>query len=69
MKSREIRAMSDDDILNALEDKKEELWRLRLQLSTGELKDTNSFTKVRRDIARLKTILHERQLAEQEKKG
>lgn len=69
MKSREIRAMSNDDILNALEDKKEELWRLRLQLSTGELKDTNSFTKVRRDIARLKTILHERQLAEQEKKG
>lgn len=66
MNSREIRAMSDEDILDALEDKKEEMWRLRLQQSTGELKDTNSFTKVRRDIARLKTILRERQL---EKKG
>jgi large subunit ribosomal protein L29 len=60
-----IRAMTDDEILDAIEDQKERMWLLRRDHATGELKDTNSFGRVKRDIARLKTVLHERQLAAQ----
>ena len=61
----EIRALSDDQILDTLEDKMEELWILRRNDVTGELTDTNLFRKVRRDIARMKTVLRERELAAQ----
>ena len=65
MRIDEIRAMSDDAILDSLEDKKEELWVLRRNDVSGELTDTNMFKKVRRDVARLKTVLRERELAAQ----
>ncbi len=59
----EIRAMSSDDILDAIEDLKVEMYTLRIQRQSGELKDMTSFRKARRDIARLKTALRERELA------
>ena len=65
MNAREIRAMSDEQILDAIEDKKHEMWILRRDTVTGELKDSNAVRKTRREIARLKTILRERQLAAQ----
>lgn len=65
MHTSEIRAMSDDAILDAIEDKMEELWVLRRNDVSGELKDTNMFKKARRDLARLKTVLRERELAAQ----
>ena len=65
MRIDEIRAMSDDAILDAIEDKKEELWVLRRNDVSGEVKDTNMFKKVRRNIARLRTVLRERELAAQ----
>lgn len=61
----EIRAMSDEDLANALEDKKEEMWVLRRDRITGELKNPNLMRYVKRDIARIKTVIHERQLAAQ----
>ncbi len=61
----EIREMTDEQILDAIEDKKEELWILRRNKVSGEVTDTNLFRKVRRDIARLKTVLRERELARQ----
>ena len=63
MSIQEIRDMSDDDILDSIEDLKVELWTLRLNQTTGELKDTTLFRKTRRSIARLQTVLRERQLA------
>jgi large subunit ribosomal protein L29 len=62
---REIREMNDQEILDRIEDLKEATFNFRFQKATGQLEDTNAITKVRRDIARLKMVLRERQLAAQ----
>ncbi len=59
----EIRSMSTDEVLDKIEDLKVEMYTYRLQKDTGELKDTTLFRKTRRDLARLKTALRERELA------
>ena len=59
----EIREMSTEEILDTLEDLKVEMYTYRIQKETGELSDTTLFRKTRRDIARLKTALRERELA------
>lgn len=59
----EIRALSTDEILDKIEDLKVEMYTYRIQRESGELKDTTLFRKTRRDIARLKTALRERELA------
>lgn len=59
----EIREMSTEDILDSLEDLKVEMYTYRIQKETGELQDTTLFRKARRDVARLKTVLRERELA------
>jgi len=61
----EIRDMTTEVILDTLEDLKVEMYTYRIQKETGELSDTTLFRKTRRDIARLKTALRERELAEQ----
>jgi large subunit ribosomal protein L29 len=65
MDVRKIRQMTDKEILDELEDLKEALFKLRFDKASGELKDTNAIRRVRRDVARLKTVLRERQLAAQ----
>jgi large subunit ribosomal protein L29 len=65
MKAREIREMTEEEILNALEDQKEALFNFRFQKASGQLEDTNSPIRTRRDIARLKTILRQKQLAKE----
>jgi large subunit ribosomal protein L29 len=64
MEVREIRAMATEEIQHKLDETHEELFNLRFQWSTRQLKDPNRLTQVRRDIARLKTILRERELAQ-----
>ncbi len=64
MEAREIRAMVTEEIQRKLEEAQEELFNLRFQWSTRQLRDTNRLTQVKRDIARLKTILRERELAQ-----
>lgn len=59
----EVRAMSTDDLLDEVEDLKESLYRLRFQKATGQLEDTNLIRYAKRDLARVKTVLRERQLA------
>ncbi len=59
----EVRALSNDEILDKIEDLKVEMYTYRIQKESGELKDTTLFRKARRDIARLKTALRERELA------
>ena len=59
----EIRDMTTELILDTLEDLKVEMYTYRIQKETGELSDTTTFRKTRRDIARLKTALRERELA------
>ncbi|MBM4465289.1 MAG: 50S ribosomal protein L29 [Chloroflexi bacterium] len=63
MEAREIRAMATEEIQHRLDEAQEEFFNLRFQWSTRQLTDTNRLTQVKRDIARLKTILRERELA------
>lgn len=65
MDVREIRDMTDEAILDELEDLKEAMFKLRLQEASGQLENTNVMRSTKRDIARLKTVLRERQLAAQ----
>lgn len=61
MKPAEIRKLSVDEIEAKLADSREELMKLRFQQVTGQLTDTSRLRLVRRDIARLQTILKEMQ--------
>ena len=65
MNIREIRAMTNEQILDALEDQKEAMFNLRFQTASGQLEDTNAPGRTRRTIAQLKTVLRERQLADE----
>ncbi|MEK6221429.1 MAG: 50S ribosomal protein L29 [Chloroflexota bacterium] len=65
MKASEIREMSVEEIVEELDDSREELMRFRFQLTTGELTDYNQLTTARRKIARLTTILNEMRQAEE----
>lgn len=62
MKAQEIRAMTSDEQKQKLDDAYEELFNLRFQFSTGQLENFNRLTEVKRDIARLKTIMREGEL-------
>lgn len=59
MKAKEIRALSANEIKNKLADTREELMKLRFQQVTGQLTDTSRLRALRRDIARMETILNE----------
>lgn len=61
----EVRGMSSAEIERKLDDTYQELFNLRFQLATGQLKNVNRLSEVKHDIARMKTVLRERQLAEE----
>ncbi|NLX61438.1 MAG: 50S ribosomal protein L29 [Tissierellia bacterium] len=62
MKAKEIRQMSDQELNSKLIDLKNELFNLRFQLATGQLDNPMRIKAVRKDIARIKTIMREREL-------
>lgn len=62
MEAYEIRALSDDEMRVRLHDVQEEFFNLRFQLSVGQLENHNRIGDLKRDVARLKTILREREL-------
>ncbi|MBD0292121.1 MAG: 50S ribosomal protein L29 [Jiangellaceae bacterium] len=57
-----LRAMSDADLVEELHKAKEALFNLRFQAATGQLESHGRLTAVRRDIARIYTIMREREL-------
>jgi large subunit ribosomal protein L29 len=59
MKPVEIRKLSFDEMKAKLADNREELMKLRFQQVTGQLTDTSRLRQLRRDIARLETIIKE----------
>ncbi len=63
MTTSEIRALATGEIEAKLDDAREELFKLRFQFKTGQLTDFTRLQVARRSIARLSTILRERQLA------
>jgi large subunit ribosomal protein L29 len=62
----ELRDLPDDELLARLESEKEELFNLRFQLATGQLDNPMRIKAVRHDIARIRTVLTERELVAQE---
>lgn len=60
MRANEIREISTEDLVIKCKELKEELFNLKFQLSLGQLTNTAQIKKVRREIARIKTILNER---------
>jgi large subunit ribosomal protein L29 len=61
MKAEEVRALSSDEIRSQLDETREEMMNLRFQQATGELVDFTRLRYTRRLIARLQTILKERE--------
>ena len=62
VKAKEMRNYTTAELENRLTDLKEELFNLRFQHATGQLDNPMRLKEVRRDIARVKTILREREL-------
>jgi len=61
MKASEARSMSDQELRKALETARQNLFNLRFQWSTAQIRNHNLLKAARRDIARLETILRERE--------
>lgn len=64
VKTSELRALKSGEIETKLSDAREELMKLRFQQVTGQLTDTSHLRILRRDIARMQTILREQSKAE-----
>ncbi len=60
MKVEDLRQKSDDELNQEVLDLRKEAFNLRFQRASGQLENTARVRQVRRDIARLKTVLHER---------
>ena len=58
----EFRELNDDELRTRLTEAKEELFNLRFQLATGQLTNNRCISTVKRDIARIYTVLREREL-------
>jgi len=62
MKASELRELSPDELQQKGQELIEELFNLRFQLATGQIGNVGRIAMVKRDIARVKTIAHERLL-------
>ena len=63
MTNKEIRELSNEEILKKIDETKEELFNLRFQQATGSLEKPSRINELRKLVARMKTILRERELA------
>lgn len=63
MKVNEIRDLTTAEIEEKVKSLKEELFNLRFQLATGQLENTARIREVKKSIARMKTIIRERELS------
>ncbi|CAN5736919.1 50S ribosomal protein L29 [soil metagenome] len=58
----ELRELTEDELTDRLRESKEELFNLRFQMATGQLDNNLRLRTVRREIARVYTVLREREL-------
>ncbi|MDQ6875008.1 MAG: 50S ribosomal protein L29 [Actinomycetota bacterium] len=61
-KALDLRELDDDDLMQRLRESKEELFNLRFQVATGQLDNNARLHTVRREIARIYTVMREREL-------
>jgi large subunit ribosomal protein L29 len=61
-RAEEVRNLTDAELVSALHEAKEELFNLRFQVATGQLDNNRRLQTVRRDIARIYTVMRQREL-------
>ncbi|ADZ70174.1 50S ribosomal protein L29 [Polymorphum gilvum] len=64
MKASDVRAKTLDELRSELEGLKKEQFNLRFQKATGQLENTGRVRQIRRDIARIQTIMREKRVAQ-----
>ena len=62
-KAKELRELNDTELVKRLRETKEELFNLRFQLATGQLENNSRVGLLRRDVARINTLLRQREIA------
>ena len=62
MDAKEIRNLSTEEIIKKIENNKEELFNLRFSQATGNLEKPSRISELRKEIARMKTVIREREL-------
>lgn len=62
MKVKDLREMTIDELTSLVGDQKEKLYKLRFQLELSQLQDTSQIMQTKKDIARIKTLIREREL-------
>ncbi len=65
MKANKLRELTDDELNRKVLDYKEELFNLRFQLATGQLDNPMRIRDVRKNIARCKTVLRQREIGQE----
>ena len=63
MKAVDVRQKTDDELSDQLGDLQKEAFNLRFQQASGQLENTSRVRQIRRDIARIKTVQHQRRSA------
>lgn len=63
MKAQELREMTGEELLQLQKKRQDDLFAFRVQLATGVVENNRAARNARRDIARIKTILREREIA------
>lgn len=64
MKAKEIRELTTEELQQQLKERNDALWAFRMQMSSGVVDNVRGARNARRDVARIQTILRERELAE-----
>ena len=64
MKAEKVRELSGEELAAQVRDIESQIWKLRFQSATGQTEGVGKIRSLRRDIARAKTILRERELGE-----
>ena len=65
-KASELRELTDEVLADRLSEAKQELWKRRLDLATGQLDNTSEIAMYKREIARLNTLVRQREIAAHE---
>jgi large subunit ribosomal protein L29 len=60
----DIRALEADELASRLKQARRELYELRFRLAVGQLEDSSQILKTRKDIARILTVIHQREMGE-----
>jgi large subunit ribosomal protein L29 len=63
MKARDLKEKSDSELIEQERELREELFNLRFQHATGQLENTMALVRVKKDIARVRTVLRQRELS------